>query len=131
MYSKFRKLPKWTMTFTAAALLVGTIAEAAVLGLLRDAPSSTPIMAVSAITAPQCRDEPTASYRCRWGFIDARLRVGMIGKSVPYGYVDRVYEQALYHGRAELQNYGILGLKSPGIAKAAGSGGCGERNNSR
>ncbi|MBW7461702.1 hypothetical protein K0U00_47380, partial [Paenibacillus sepulcri] len=32
-----------------------------------------------------------------------------------YGYADRVYEQALYHGAAELQNFGVLGLKSDGL----------------
>jgi len=36
---------------------------------------------------------------------------------VPYGYVDRVYEQALFHGRAEAANYGILGLKTGDLHK--------------
>jgi lysophospholipase L1-like esterase len=36
-------------------------------------------------------------------------------KSVPYGYVDRLYEQALYHGRSELANYAIMGLTTPGL----------------
>lgn len=34
-----------------------------------------------------------------------------------YGFVERVYEQALYNGRAEVKNYGILGLKSEGLSK--------------
>jgi len=41
--------------------------------------------------------------------------VGLSEKSVPYGYVERVYEQALFHGRAELSNYAVLGLTTPGL----------------
>ncbi|KIL36488.1 hypothetical protein SD71_07755 [Cohnella kolymensis] len=39
----------------------------------------------------------------------------MTEASVPYGYADRMYEQALFHGRAELENYGVLGLTTPGL----------------
>jgi lysophospholipase L1-like esterase len=35
--------------------------------------------------------------------------------AVPYGYSDRVYEQALMHGRASFANYGIGGLTSAGF----------------
>ena len=34
---------------------------------------------------------------------------------VPYGYADRLKEQALYKGRGTLANYGILGLNSTGL----------------
>ncbi|MFD2613810.1 stalk domain-containing protein [Paenibacillus gansuensis] len=34
---------------------------------------------------------------------------------VYYGYVDRLYEQALFHGEAEVHNYGISGLKTAGL----------------
>ncbi|OPA75802.1 hypothetical protein BVG16_19530 [Paenibacillus selenitireducens] len=34
---------------------------------------------------------------------------------LPYGFMDRVLEQALYQGRAHLSNYGILGLTSEGL----------------
>ncbi|WP_336773944.1 stalk domain-containing protein [Paenibacillus sp. MMO-58] len=41
---------------------------------------------------------------------------GYTEKSVPYGYVEQVYEQSLFHGlRAEYVNYGILGLKAEGL----------------
>jgi lysophospholipase L1-like esterase len=39
----------------------------------------------------------------------------MTEKSIPYGYVDRLYEQALFHGRADISNYGIIGLTTPGL----------------
>jgi lysophospholipase L1-like esterase len=35
---------------------------------------------------------------------------------VPYGFVEHVYEQALFQGkRAEVRNYGILGLRTTGL----------------
>lgn len=34
---------------------------------------------------------------------------------IPYGFTDRLFEQALYQGRAHLSNYGILGLTSEGL----------------
>ncbi|SFE11952.1 Lysophospholipase L1 [Paenibacillus catalpae] len=41
---------------------------------------------------------------------------GYTEKSIPYGYVEQVYEQALFHGlRAEYVNYGIIGLKAEGL----------------
>ncbi|CAM4410795.1 stalk domain-containing protein [Paenibacillus tarimensis] len=37
---------------------------------------------------------------------------------IPYGYVERVYEQALFQGyRTEIANYGILGLKTGGLER--------------
>lgn len=40
---------------------------------------------------------------------------GMTVHTDPYGFVDRVYEQALYRGRAGVQNDGIIGLTSSGL----------------
>ncbi|XID92822.1 stalk domain-containing protein [Paenibacillaceae bacterium WGS1546] len=37
------------------------------------------------------------------------------GKEAPYGYVDRLYEQALFRERATLSNYAILGLTTAGL----------------
>ncbi|WP_256758969.1 stalk domain-containing protein [Cohnella sp. WQ 127256] len=37
--------------------------------------------------------------------------------SAPYGYVDRLYEQALFHSRSEFANYAIMGLTTPGLTK--------------
>ena len=42
---------------------------------------------------------------------------GMTETSIPYGYVDRLYEQALFHHRTEVQNYGILGITSKGLSQ--------------
>ncbi|GAA3410834.1 stalk domain-containing protein [Paenibacillus hodogayensis] len=40
---------------------------------------------------------------------------GLTTASVPYGYSDRVYEQALLRGRITMANYGIGGLTSSGL----------------
>lgn len=47
--------------------------------------------------------------------ITAGYEPGMTEHSEPYGYVERLREQALYHGRAEAVNYGILGLTTGGL----------------
>jgi len=39
----------------------------------------------------------------------------MDGTASPYGYVDRVFEQSLFHQRSELTNYAIMGLTVPGL----------------
>ncbi|KOP65027.1 copper amine oxidase [Bacillus sp. FJAT-18019] len=40
---------------------------------------------------------------------------GMDINSKPYGFVDRLYEQGLFHGRTEVTNLGIGGLKTDGL----------------
>lgn len=50
--------------------------------------------------------------------VTAGYEHGFTEQSVPYGYVEHVYEQALFHGlRAEYSNFGILGLKTTGLKK--------------
>ncbi|MGG6312558.1 stalk domain-containing protein [Paenibacillus macerans] len=47
--------------------------------------------------------------------ITAGYEPGMSPAAVPYGYVDRLKEQGLFHGRTQAANYGILGLTSEGL----------------
>lgn len=47
--------------------------------------------------------------------ITAGYEPGMTEGSAVYGYVDRIKEQALFHNRTEVTNYGILGLTSTGL----------------
>lgn len=47
--------------------------------------------------------------------ISAGYEPGMDEASVPYGFVERLREQGLFHGRATSLNYGILGLTSTGL----------------
>lgn len=48
--------------------------------------------------------------------LTAGYEQGFTEQSIPYGYVEHVYEQALFHGlHAEYKNYGILGLQTAGF----------------
>ncbi|MHA0858138.1 stalk domain-containing protein [Paenibacillus sp. CMAA1364] len=42
---------------------------------------------------------------------------GMNQSSTPYGYVERLHEQGLFHGRTNTVNYGIAGLKVAGLER--------------
>lgn len=47
--------------------------------------------------------------------ITAGYEPGMTEQSVPYGFVERLGEQGLFHARTSAVNYGILGLTSEGL----------------
>lgn len=48
--------------------------------------------------------------------VTAGFEYGFTEQSVPYGFAEHVYEQALFHGlRAEYTNYGVLGLRTTGL----------------
>lgn len=47
--------------------------------------------------------------------ISAGYEPGMDESSIPYGFVERISEQGLFHGRTKSVNYGILGLTSTGL----------------
>ncbi|MFF2484722.1 GDSL-type esterase/lipase family protein [Paenibacillus sp. NPDC058071] len=50
--------------------------------------------------------------------ITAGYEKGFSEQDVPYGYVEHIYEQALFRGlRAEYANFGILGLKTAGLER--------------
>ncbi|WP_054023358.1 stalk domain-containing protein [Bacillus sp. FJAT-28004] len=50
--------------------------------------------------------------------LTAGYEYGFTEQSIPYGFVEHVYEQALFHGlRAEYTNYGVLGLRTTGLKK--------------
>lgn len=96
MYSKSRKIQ------SAMALLAFMILAVSVWG-------GSSAEAAAGVPAPYqivaLGDSLTAGYEH-----------GYTENSIPYGYVEQVYEQALFHGRrAEYVNYGILGLKAEGL----------------
>ncbi|WP_165822567.1 stalk domain-containing protein [Paenibacillus montanisoli] len=124
MYSKFRNLPRITVTLAAAAMLLGTFGPGgAIAGGTAGAgvilPLSTPTQVILATTpaAPKAEAGQPLRIVAIGDSLTAGYELGMTIDAVPYGYVERVYEQALYRGRAELQNFGILGLKTPGLLK--------------
>lgn len=42
---------------------------------------------------------------------------GMTESSIPYGYAERLYEQALFRGSAKLDTFGIIGLRTEGLKR--------------
>ncbi|OAB39501.1 stalk domain-containing protein [Paenibacillus glacialis] len=75
------------------------------------------IGSVSASTVVQGQEAQAKSYRIV--ALGDSLTVGYEPKmdvnSKPYGFVERLYEQGLFHGRTTISNYGILGLKGAGL----------------
>lgn len=65
------------------------------------------------------QEQPTTSNTYRIVSLGDSLTVGyepgMDINSKPYGFVDRLLEQGLYHGRTEVTNLGIAGLKTGGL----------------
>lgn len=111
MYSKLRKVAvQPAVSIIIALLLVNTFALHPLIGpAARAAPASLSNLAAPAISKTYrivaVGDSVTAGYE--HGFTE---------QSTPYGYVEHVYEQALFHGyRADYANYGILGLKTAGL----------------
>lgn len=100
MYSKIRN----TLSRTGlAALIAGCLAFGAPAALAADTAPSTG----ESYDIVVLGDSLAAGYE--HGFTE---------KSVPYGFAEHVYEQALFQGlRAEYANYGIIGLRSDGLSK--------------
>ncbi|WP_419874616.1 stalk domain-containing protein [Candidatus Pristimantibacillus sp. PTI5] len=50
--------------------------------------------------------------------VTAGYEHGFTESSIPYGFVEHVYEQALFHGlRSEYTNFGVLGLRTSGLKR--------------
>lgn len=122
MPSNYRKVPKWAVSLTAAAILLGS---SGVYGSYADAPAAAPVQAAGPVNetavqfaapaAPQAKLNQPLNIVAVGDSLTAGYELGMTANSIPYGYVDRVYEQALYHGDADLNNYGIIALKTSGL----------------
>ncbi|MFD0589842.1 stalk domain-containing protein [Paenibacillus sp. GCM10027627] len=102
MYSNLRKT---LGRAAAAAVIAGCLLQATSVSLVKaEAPAAG---ASSSYDIVVLGDSIAAGYE--HGFTE---------KSVPYGFGEHVYEQALFQGyRAEYSNFGILGLKSEGLSK--------------
>lgn len=118
MYRKFRNAATFSAAATAIAavtLFPNNFIEASS-QYTESVPSTTSVNAsLDSYRIVAVGDSITAGYE-----------PGFTEQSTPYGYVEHVYEQALFHGlRAEVENYSILGLKADGLARqldAAASG---------
>ncbi|OAB42604.1 stalk domain-containing protein [Paenibacillus antarcticus] len=79
--------------------------------------STVLIGSVSASTVAQGQEAQAKSYRivALGDSITVGYEPKMDMNSKPYGFVERLYEQGLFHSRTTLSNYGILGLKGAGL----------------
>lgn len=105
LYSKFRK------TFVAA-----TASAVVVTGLLAAAPLPSYFTSV-AVAADKAVDARTTYDIVVLGdSLAAGYQKGFTLKSVPYGFAEHVYEQALFRGyRAEFANHGVIGLRTDAL----------------
>ncbi|RJE88862.1 copper amine oxidase [Paenibacillus sp. 1011MAR3C5] len=102
MYSKLRNM--WSRA-TIAAVVAGCLA-----------------FSVTATAAPKAGAEGVSSDTydivVLGDSLAAGYELGFTASSVPYGFAEHAYEQALFQGlRAEYTNYGIIGLRSEGLSK--------------
>ncbi len=80
------------------------------------------VLACAALMVPVAsvygKQAPSSSVYCIVALGDsiaAGYQPGMTEGSIPYGYTERLYEQALFYGRAKLDNYGVIGLRAAGL----------------
>lgn len=72
---------------------------------------------VPAALGAETKSPATETYVSFGDSLTIGFEPGMTLESVPYGFVDRLYEQALMRGRVQLTNYGIGGMTSTGLNK--------------
>jgi len=78
------------------------------------------ILALSVVSSASAADPSPASpvsYNvvALGDSISVGYEPGMTLDSIPYGYVDRLFEQSLFYNRSELFNYAIMGLTTSGL----------------
>ncbi|MDQ0115209.1 stalk domain-containing protein [Paenibacillus harenae] len=109
MYSKLRNRARGTKLALLAAIMLSVIVSPSLPG------SAVPAYAVEESSSPS-----VDAYRivAIGDSVTAGYELGFTEKSVPYGFVEQVYEQSLFHGnRTEIANYGVIGLKTNGLKR--------------
>ncbi|MGG4034094.1 stalk domain-containing protein [Paenibacillus cisolokensis] len=128
MSSKLRKNRRRAVAAAAAAMLIGSVLAPVQAAASNGARASAGLAERTAAERPADSLAPPVTAASRQNAAEAYSIVaigdsltvgfehGFTEQSVPYGYVERVYEQALFQGlRAEYANYGVLGLTSAGL----------------
>ncbi|MDQ0060591.1 stalk domain-containing protein [Paenibacillus harenae] len=109
MYSKLRNRVRGTKLALLAAIMLSVMAS-----------PSLPGSAVPAYAVEESSSASVDAYRivAIGDSVTAGYELGFTEKSVPYGFVEQVYEQSLFHGnRTEIANYGVIGLKTNGLKR--------------
>lgn len=115
LYSKFRKVP---LRASAAALMAILLMSGFAPTYTINSGERNSEFAYAASKADKAIDDKTYHIVAVGDSVTAGYERGYTEQSVPYGYVEHVYEQALFHGlRAEYANYGVLGLRTAGLRR--------------
>ncbi|WP_165280056.1 stalk domain-containing protein [Paenibacillus protaetiae] len=109
LYKKFSKLPAW---FTVVSILASLVLFPNI-----NIAKANELTDLQSVSATETKTANVYSIVAVGDSVTAGYEHGFTAQSVPYGYVERVYEQALFHGlRAGYANYALLGLKTEGLA---------------
>ncbi|WP_053372230.1 stalk domain-containing protein [Paenibacillus sp. FJAT-27812] len=115
MYSKFRKV----LLRAAAGVMISALMASAFAQPLMVAPNGgQSAVAYAASQSDNPIEEKIYKIVAVGDSVTAGYEFGFTEHSIPYGYVEHVYEQALFHGfRSAYSNYGVLGLKTAGLKR--------------
>ncbi|MGO4540680.1 stalk domain-containing protein [Paenibacillus sp. 2TAB19] len=109
MYSKLRNHSRKMKLALLSAVMLAVIIAATLPG------TAVPAQAAEGSSSSSVDDYKIVAIG---DSLTAGYELGFTEKSVPYGFVEHVYEQALFHGlRSEVANYGVIGLKTNGLKK--------------
>ncbi|WP_128895184.1 GDSL-type esterase/lipase family protein [Longirhabdus pacifica] len=107
---------KWVAATALSLCLVFTFipvqAEEAEELQVMPAMTETPTVEMHEMDDMKMEEAAVYKYVAFGDSITSGFEPGWTPESVPYGFVERVYEQALLQGRAEVNNYGVLGIET-------------------
>lgn len=111
LYSKFRKV-----FFRILAPVIISSVMVTVLAPILPANLSVSVQAAS--NSDNASAANTYHILAVGDSVTAGYEHGFTESSIPYGYVEHVYEQALFHElRSEYTNFGVLGLRTSGLKR--------------
>ncbi|HBU81555.1 MAG TPA: copper amine oxidase [Paenibacillus sp.] len=118
---KRKRIWRSTAAGLTASMLAGMLILASTAQSALAADSNTLPAGTTTASLPVNKDAIAVTKEFRIVTLGDSITVGYEPnlKELPYGYVERLQEQGLLHGRTQVDNYGIAGLKSSGLKNFA------------
>lgn len=118
---KRKRIWRSTAAGLTASMLAGMLILASSAQSALAADSNTLSAGTTTASLPANKDAIAVTKEFRIVTLGDSITVGYEPnlKELPYGYVERLQEQGLLHGRTQVDNYGIAGLKSSGLKNFA------------
>ncbi|MFE6077368.1 stalk domain-containing protein [Paenibacillus sp. NPDC057886] len=118
---KRKRIWRSTAAGLTASMLAGMLILASSAQSALAADSNTLPAGTTTASLPANKDATAVTKEFRIVTLGDSITVGYEPnlKELPYGYVERLQEQGLLHGRTQVDNYGIAGLKSSGLKNFA------------